>query len=152
MIETEAQTTLDYLQSLYPEDSASNQLRFAVNNVSNPGATLSGKILGGQIAVGDEIMVAASLKRSQVKQITIDGLDSQYATNGDIAELLLDDEIKITAGDILHKPGEPLERSNQFQAHLIWLSEDPMLPERSYLIEIGVAVNLGSNHGFKIHH
>ena len=61
----------------------------------------------------------------------------QSAAKGDAVTLTLEDEIDISQGDILHTPGESLERSNQFQAHLIWMNEDPMLPERSYLLKIG---------------
>ena len=63
--------------------------------------------------------------------------DLPSASKGDAITLTLEDEIDISQGDVLHRPGEPLERSNQFQAHLIWMNEDPMLPERSYLLKIG---------------
>jgi bifunctional enzyme CysN/CysC len=140
MTGNKAQATLNYLQSLYPDTAVSSQLRFAVFGVSNQGGsatTISGEVVGGEIVVGDEVMVAASLKRSRVTRISIGGVDSHNGNSGDAVELLLKDDIKVNTGDVLHKPGEPLERSNQFQAHLIWLSEDPMLPERSYLMSIG---------------
>ena len=47
---------------------------------------------------------------------------------GDEVTLTLDDKIDISPGDVLHRPGEPMERSNQFQAHMIWMHDDPMLP------------------------
>ena len=140
MSENKSQAALNYLQSLYPDSTKSSQLRFAVSNVSSQGhgtATIAGKLAGGEMAVGDEVMVAASLKRSLVTQITVNGVSSDSASSGDELEIQLQDEINIGAGDVLHKPGETLERSNQFQAHLIWAGEDPMLPERSYLMQLG---------------
>jgi len=136
----EGQPLLTYLETLNPERDDSVQFRFPVQRVSRPNLDFrgyAGTLAGGEIAVGDEIMVAASLKRSRVKSIvTMDG-DLPNASKGDAITLTLEDEIDISQGDVLHRPGEPLERSNQFQAHLIWMHEDPMLPERSYLLKIG---------------
>ncbi|MGA9573321.1 MAG: sulfate adenylyltransferase subunit CysN [Lysobacterales bacterium] len=131
---------LSYLETLDPKRDDSNKFRYAVQRVTRPNLDFrgyAGTVVGGEIAVGDEIMVAASLKRSRVKSIvTMDG-ELPRAVKGDAVTLTLEDEIDISQGDVLHRPGEPLERSNQFQAHLIWMHEDPMLPERSYLMKIG---------------
>lgn len=131
---------LSYLEDLDPQRDDSVQFRFPVQRVTRPNLDFrgyAGTLAGGEIAVGDEVMVAASLKRSRVKSIvTMDG-DLPEASKGDAVTLTLEDEIDISKGDVLHRPGEPLERSNQFQAHLIWMHDDPMLPERSYLMKIG---------------
>ena len=131
---------LTYLEDLDPQRDDSKQFRYPVQRVTRPNLDFrgyAGTLVGGEIAVGDEVMVAASLKRSRVKSIvTMDG-ELTHATRGDAVTLTLEDEIDISQGDVLHRPGEPLERSNQFQAHLIWMHEDPMLPERSYLMKIG---------------
>jgi bifunctional enzyme CysN/CysC len=136
----EGQPLLTYLETLNPEREDSKLFRFPVQRVTRSDLDFrgyAGTLAGGEIALGDEIMVAASLKRSRVKRIvTMDG-DLPRASKGDAVTLTLEDEIDISQGDVLHTPGEPLERSNQFQAHLIWMHEDPMLPERSYLLKIG---------------
>jgi bifunctional enzyme CysN/CysC len=136
----DGQPLLEYLENIDPQRDDSKQFRLPVQRVSRPNHDFrgyAGTLAGGEIAVGDEIMVAASLKRSRVKSIvTMDG-DLQSASHGEAITLTLEDEIDISQGDVLHRPGEPLERSNQFQAHLIWMHDDPMLPERSYLLKIG---------------
>ena len=131
---------LTYLEDLDAQRDDSKLFRYPVQRVTRPNLNFrgyAGTVVGGEIAVGDEVMVAASLKRSRVKSIvTMDG-DLPRAVKDDAVTLTLEDEIDISMGDVLHKPGEPLERSNQFQAHIIWMHEDPMLPERSYLMRIG---------------
>jgi bifunctional enzyme CysN/CysC len=134
------QPLVTYLENLDPQRDDSKLFRYPVQRVTRPDLDFrgyAGTLAGGEIAVGDEVMVAASLKRSRVKSIvTMDG-DLPRAIKGDAVTLTLEDEIDISQGDVLHRPGEPPERSNQFQAHLIWMHEDPMLPERSYLMKIG---------------
>ncbi len=140
MTGSETLTPLSYLESLYPESGDSNQFRLSVvstTKLESGVAMMNGTLVGGEISVGDEVMVASSLQRSRVTRIVADGEDSNSAGTGDSVTLILEDEININEGDVLHRPGEPLERSNQFQAHLIWMHEDPMLPERSYLLKIG---------------
>lgn len=136
----EGQPLLTYLETLDPEREDSILFRFPVQRVTRSGQDFrgyAGTLAGGEIAVGDEVMVAASLKRSRVKRIVTMGGDLSVASKGDAVTLTLEDEIDISQGDVLHRPGQPLERSNQFQAHMIWMHEDPMLPERSYLMKIG---------------
>ncbi len=134
------QPLVTYLENLDPQRDDSKLFRYLVQRVTRPDLDFrgfAGTVVGGEIAVGDEVMVAASLKRSRVKAIvTMDG-DLPRAEKGDAVTLTLEDEIDISQGDVLHRPGEAPERSNQFQAHLIWMHEDPMLPERSYLMRIG---------------
>ncbi|MCH8056989.1 MAG: sulfate adenylyltransferase subunit CysN [Proteobacteria bacterium] len=132
---------LPCLEILEPETQpGSDQFRFPVQWVNRPDLNFrgySGTLAGGKIRVGDEVIVAASLKRSRIKRIvTMDG-DLPVACLGDAVTLTLEDEIDVSHGDLLHFPGEAPERSDQFQAHLIWMHEDPMLPERSYLLRIG---------------
>lgn len=134
------QPLLAYLEELEPVGNDTGCFRFPVQWVNRPNLDFrgySGTVTGGEIAVGDEIMVGAALKRSRVKRIvTMDG-DLTVASAGQAVTLTLADEIDISQGDVLHKPGEPQEHSDQFQAHLIWMHEEPMLPERSYLLKIG---------------
>jgi len=131
---------LAYLESLEPDSRDNGQFRFQVQSVNlsdtgNP--SCYGKLAGGEITVGDEVMVAASLKRSRIKSMQDAGGEFGSASTGDAVTLTLEDAIDVSEGDVLHRPGQTLQRSNQFQAHVVWLDRDPMLPERSYLLRIG---------------
>jgi bifunctional enzyme CysN/CysC len=137
---SEDEVLLSYVQSIYPASNRSQQFRFPVQVIKRADGTspgFGGTLAAGEISVGDEVMVAASLKRSRIKRIVGPDGDSNSAAAGDYVQLILDDEIGINMGDMLHRPGETLERSNQFQAHLIWMNAEPMLPERSYALKIG---------------
>ncbi len=141
----EDQALLSYVESLYSDRRNATQFRFPVQSVeqlSGDSTGCTGTLVAGEISTGDEIMVAASLKRARVRDIIRTRSDGSTASvagasMGDEVTLVLKDGTAISRGDILHTPGEPLQRSNQFQARLIWMHEEPMLPERSYLLKIG---------------
>jgi bifunctional enzyme CysN/CysC len=54
--------------------------------------------------------------------------------------LVLEDEIDVSRGDVLadanHAPGI----TDQFAGHLLWMHDEPLLPERQYLMKIGTKV------------
>ena len=51
--------------------------------------------------------------------------------------MTLADEIDIARGDVLALPDSRPEVADQFTAHVIWMSAEPMLPGRSYFMKIG---------------
>ena len=63
--------------------------------------------------------------------------EAESAEAGDAVTLTLDDELDIARGDVLSHPESRPEVADQFTAHLIWMSAEPLLPGRSYLMKIG---------------
>jgi bifunctional enzyme CysN/CysC len=56
---------------------------------------------------------------------------------GEAVTVTLQDEIDIARGDMLALPDNRPEVADQFSAHLIWMSAEPMLPGRSYFLKMG---------------
>ncbi|KPA99890.1 sulfate adenylyltransferase subunit CysN [Ahrensia marina] len=97
----------------------------------------AGQIAGGTIKAGDRIKVLPSAKESTVKSIvTMDG-ELEEAVAGQSITLTLNDEIDISRGDLICKAGEPAEIGNQFEAKLIWMSDEKMFPGRTYIMKCG---------------
>ncbi|ODT78941.1 MAG: adenylyl-sulfate kinase [Pelagibacterium sp. SCN 64-44] len=133
-----------YLEDIViDEDRAAQKFRFPVQWVNRPNLDFrgfSGTVASGTIAVGDEVLVASSRKPAIVRNIvTMDG-DLTEAVAGQAVTLVLDREVDISRGDVLSRPGETPEFSNQFQARLIWMNEEAAYPGRSYLLKIGSQV------------
>jgi len=63
--------------------------------------------------------------------------DLDEALAGVAVTLTLGDEIDVSRGDILAMPAARPEVTDQFAAHLLWMSEDELLPGRQYLLKIG---------------
>ena len=130
-----------YLETIQvAEDRTAEKLRFPVQWVNRPNLDFrgfSGTVASGLVAVGDEVLIASSRKPAVVSRIvTMDG-DIDRASAGQAVTLVLDREVDISRGDMLSHPGETPGYSNQFQARLVWMSEEPAYPGRSYLLKLG---------------
>jgi bifunctional enzyme CysN/CysC len=56
------------------------------------------------------------------------------AYSGQAITLTLSDELDISRGDvILSKKNDQIIKADQFASHLIWMDQEPMLPERNYI-------------------
>jgi bifunctional enzyme CysN/CysC len=134
-------TLLEHLHSVEVSSGDSRRpFRFPVQWVNRPNGEFrgySGTIASGTIAPGEEVLIAGSGRCARVKQIvTFEGaLDRARA--GDAVTLTLESEIDIARGDLLADLGSPPEFVDQFAAHVIWFSEHPLVPGRSYLLKIG---------------
>jgi bifunctional enzyme CysN/CysC len=106
-----------------------------VNRPSQEFRGFSGSVAAGTIAVGDEIVVHPSGKRSQIARIvTADG-DLQRAVDGQAVTLTLRDEVDISRGDVISAARQPPEVADQFAAHLLWMNDAPLLPGRGYWLK-----------------
>jgi bifunctional enzyme CysN/CysC len=141
-------TLLEYLDAFELEAVAEGApFRLPVQWVSRPHADFrgfAGTVATGRMLVGGKVMASGSGQPARVSRIvTMDG-DLPQAAAGDAVTLVLDREIDISRGDVLAAEAAPLEPADQFSAHLIWLSEAPMVPGRTYLVKVGARTVSGS--------
>jgi bifunctional enzyme CysN/CysC len=134
-------TLMEHLESVEVEDTVrSGPFRLPVQWVNRPNSDFrgfAGRVSAGQVAVGDRIRTLPSGQEAKVARIvTFDG-DLQEATAGQSVTLTLDREIDVSRGDLLTTAAEPASVADQFQATLIWMHEDAMLPGRQYLMKVG---------------
>lgn len=117
-------------------------LRMPVQWVNRPTADFrgfSGRILGGSVRPGDAIRVLPSGKTSRVERIVTLSGDLPQAVTGQSVTLTLSDEIDISRGDVIAAADAPPAVADQFEATVVWMSEEAMLPGRPYLIKLGAS-------------
>ena len=132
---------LDYLERVEVEDDRqSGPFRLPVQWVNRPHLDFrgfAGTISSGRIARGDRVVAADSGRESTVARLLVADHEVEAAEAGDAVTLTLADEIDIARGDVLSGPDSRPEVAAQFAAHILWMSAEPMLPGRSYLLKIG---------------
>lgn len=117
-------------------------LRMPVQWVNRPNLDFrgfSGRILGGSVRPGDAIRVLPSGKTSRVERIVTLNGDLPRAVTGQSVTLTLSDEIDISRGDVIAAADAPPAVADQFEATVVWMSEEAMLPGRPYLIKLGAS-------------
>jgi bifunctional enzyme CysN/CysC len=132
---------LQYLETIdIDRENLSKPFRFPVQWVNRPNQDFrgyAGTVASGQIKVGEPVVEATSGRTSKIAQIvTYDGQVAS-ADAGDAIAITLADELDIVRGDVLVSPKTRPEVSDQFAAHVIWMSDEPLVPGRSYLSRIG---------------
>ena len=127
------------LETVYiGSDRNMEDFRFPVQVVLRPNLDyrgFAGTIASGIIRRGDEVMSLPSRKKSRVKSIvTFDGeLDEAFASQS--VTLTLEDEIDSSRGDMLVRPGNVPKVDHRFEAMIVWMSEEPLVPGRQYLFK-----------------
>src|ERR1700720_1395223 len=134
-------TLIEHLNSVDISDGcAERPFRFPVQWVNRPDGDFrgfSGTVVSGSIAPGDDVLLAGSGRSARLKEIvTFDGT-ADRARKGDAVTLTFETDIDISRGDLLAAPREPPECVDQFAAHVIWMSDQPLVPGRSYLLKVG---------------
>jgi len=136
-------TLLDHLETVEVAGTdLDGPLRFPVQWVNRPNLDFrgfAGTIAGGTVRVGDPIVVPTSGQSSTVKRIITPQGDADAAGAGEAVTLQLNDEIDISRGDLLCGENDRPDVADQMAAHLIWMSEDALMPGRRYLMKIGGA-------------
>ena len=132
----EGPSLLGYLEGVDVEaEETSLPFRMPVQWVNRPDLDFrgyAGRIAGGIIRPEDDIRVLPSGKQSKIARIVTMDSDLDEAVSGQSVTLTLTDEIDISRGDVIATSETPPEISDQFDTTIIWLSEEPMLPGRSY--------------------
>lgn len=95
-----------------------------------------GSISSGSVKKGDSIRVLPGGQTSTVDKIFVGDEPRDQAEVWQSVTLTLDDEIDISRGNVITTSGAPVEVSDQFEAHILWMDNDAMLPGRPYSFKL----------------
>ncbi|GAY23986.1 sulfate adenylyltransferase subunit CysN [Sphingobium fuliginis] len=124
-------------------DQVSDQLkpfRMAVQWVNRPNLDFrgfSGQIATGTVRKGDAIRVLPSGKTSTVSRIVTLDSDLDEAVAGQSVTLCFTDEVDCSRGDVIAASDNPPQAADQFEATIVWMVDEEMLPGRPYWLKIG---------------
>ncbi|WP_415768957.1 sulfate adenylyltransferase subunit CysN [Pseudomonas sp. LB3P38] len=135
-------TLMEYLETVEIDNDLliRGPFRMPVQWVNRPNLDFrgfSGRILGGAIKPGDRVRVLPSGRESTVKRIVTYTGDLPVAVAGQSITLTLADEVDISRGDAIVTVDAPASVADQFEANLVWMSDEALVPGRQYLMKIG---------------
>jgi bifunctional enzyme CysN/CysC len=132
---------IDHLETVEIANTAAQEraFRMPVQWVNRPNLDFrgfSGLISGGAVKPGDKVRIVPSGKTSTVKSIvTFDG-ELEEAVAGQSVTLCLNDEIDCSRGDVIGAAEDPPQASDQFEATLVWMSDEALKPGRGYWLKL----------------
>ncbi|HEY0625909.1 MAG TPA: sulfate adenylyltransferase subunit CysN, partial [Allosphingosinicella sp.] len=135
---------LEHLEGAKPErnPAEAGPFRMPVQWVNRPYQDFRGfcgTIVSGIVRPGDAVRVLPSGRGTRIGRIVTAEGDLEGAGSERAVTLTLTDEVDCSRGDVIAAADAPLEIADQFEATIVWMDEEPMLPGRSYLLKIGAA-------------
>jgi len=132
---------IEYLETV-PVDAASDAakpLRMPVQWVNRPNQDFrgfAGMIASGTVRPGDAVRIVPSGRTTSVKRIVTSDGDLEAAVAGQSVTLVLADEVDCSRGDVIAAAGDPPEAADQFEAAIVWMAEEELLPGRGYWLKL----------------
>jgi bifunctional enzyme CysN/CysC len=106
----------------------------------------AGLIASGSVAPGDKIRVLPSGKTSEISRIVSFDGDLERAVAAQSITVCFADEIDCSRGDVIVAADAPAEVADQFEATIVWMSEEAMLVGRQYWLKLGTQTVTASVH------
>ena len=127
-------------------DKNTTDFRLPVQYVNRPNSDFRGfcgTVAAGQIHPGSAVTVLPSGKQSTVKAIVTAEGEQEQAHVQQAITLTLDDEIDVSRGDMLVHSDHLPEVGNAIDAHIVWMSEQAMVPGREYALKFSTKSTFG---------
>ena len=135
-------TLLQHLETVTIPEPPQRPFRMPVQWVNRASADFrgfAGRVASGSIAPGAAVRILPGGATTTIERIvTMDG-DLDSAPTGQSVTLTLVDERDCARGSVIADAADPPEVADQFEATIVWMDEEPLLPGRSYLLKIGTA-------------
>jgi bifunctional enzyme CysN/CysC len=132
-------TLLEYIQTWDKADGVMDSPHMGIQLISRAEnfRGLSGTVLNGTFAIGDEIVVLPSKRKAKISEIiTYDGKLKSIG-DGDAATLVLEPDVDASRGDSIQLSDNFTNPADRFRANLVWLGDKELVHSRSYYLISG---------------
>ena len=140
------QSLLEHLEALDKKDIFNvGTPRFPVQYVIRPKTEdfhdfrgYAGKVYGGELSVGDDIVVLPSQTKSKIKDIYFYNEKYQTASRRSSVTITLENDINVSRGDMIVKDGDLPTVDKQFTANICWMDATQLTTSGKYIVQHGV--------------
>jgi sulfate adenylyltransferase subunit 1 len=136
-------TLLNTLETIHiASDYNHIDARFAVQTVIRPHSDeyhdyrgYAGRVSGGIFKKGDQIVVLPSGYTSRIASVELNGVELEEAFAPMSVVITLEDDIDISRGDMIVRPGNQPRVEQDLDIMMCWLNNKPMIPGGKYAIK-----------------
>jgi len=138
-------TLLEQLDSVPLDANADAQKPFRlpvqwVNRPNHGFRGFAGQIASGTVVRSQDVRVLPSGRTTRIERIvTADG-DLDEAVAGQSVTLTFTHEVDCSRGDVIASANAPPEVADQFEAAIVWMDEQEMIPGRGYWLKLGAQI------------
>jgi sulfate adenylyltransferase subunit 1 (EFTu-like GTPase family) len=115
----------------------------------------AGRLAGGVLAVGDEVVVAPSGRRTRIRSLEGQNGPVDQAVTPTSVTVQLEDQIDVSRGDLLCDPASAPEPVRELTADVCWMADAPLAPRGRYALKHTTrtvkAVVEGIDHRVDVH-
>jgi bifunctional enzyme CysN/CysC len=135
-------TLMGFLETVQIEQDRLSKLAFRmpvqwVNRPNQDFRGFSGTVASGAVQAGQRIRVQPSGREVAIARIVTQDGDLPEAVAGQAVTITLAEEVDASRGDMFSAPQAPATVADQFQAHVVWMAQDPLMPGRNYWLKCG---------------
>lgn len=98
----------------------------------------AGKVYGGELSVGDEVVALPSQTKSKIKDIYFYNKKYETAARRSSVTITLEDEINVSRGDMLVKVDDLPKIEKQFTATISWMDSQQLTAGSKYIVQHGI--------------
>jgi sulfate adenylyltransferase subunit 1 len=140
------QTLIEHLEELDSKDIFNRgRPRFPVQYVIRPKTEehhdyrgYAGKVYGGDISVGDKVVVLPSETKTTIKDIYFYDKKYDKAARRSSVTITLADDVNVSRGDMIVREGELPRIEKRLTATISWMDSKQMLPGSKYVLQHGI--------------
>ncbi len=133
-------TLAEWLDTVDAETGVGGSLRLPVQGAIRPDSRfrgVTGLIAAGSVAPGERVRILPSGKTTSVARVLVGAADVERADAGRSVTLTFDDEVDCSRGDVVASADDPPAVADQFEASIVWMDEEALLPGRAYWLKLG---------------
>ena len=138
-------TLMSFLETVPIEQDRLSKLAFRmpvqwVNRPNQDFRGFSGTVASGTVQAGQRIRVQPSGREVDIARIVTQDGDLTQAVAGQAITITLGEEVDASRGDMFSTAQAPATVADLFQAHVVWMAQDPLMPGRSYWLKCGTQI------------
>jgi len=122
------------------QSDAGKSFRMPVQWVNRPNQNFrgfAGQLASGTVKSGDEVRILPSGRVTRIERIVAADGDLEEAITGQSVTVTFADEVDCSRGDVIAAASGPPEAADQFEATIVWMADEALLPGRGYWLKIG---------------